>query len=199
MNSSEPPQLPVGTRRVLHCLSLFLIPALTPTVVQSLPRSRPTAVPLLVPRQPDSPPYLPIVGAPALRFQRPVPPPDLVTHPVAAAPPIPKLTPTEVAVAQNNAEAAAIAAAEPSVPAPKDASAEAKPAAPSPEPKRVIRPILPDDTRAPIRAEDFLPYFQIPGAAKGPGEVSVIMPANVSNAPAPVLPPSSATYTQSPR
>lgn len=196
MNPSEPPHLPAGTRRALRCLSLFLIPALGPSVVQSLPRSRPSAVPLVGPRQPDSPPYLPIVGAPALRFQRPTPPPDLVTHPVAAAPPIPKLTPTEVAVAQSNAEAAATMA-DPGEPPPP--ATENKPAAPSPEPKRVVRPIIPDDMRAPVRAEDFLPYFQIPGAARRPGEVNVIMPATITNAPATPLPPSSATYTQSPR
>jgi hypothetical protein len=148
-------------------------------------------------RHPDSPPYLPIIGAPALRFQHPAPPPDLVTHPVAAAPPIPKLSPTEVAVAQNNAEAVAVPAPDPDAPTPD--APPAQPIVPSPEPKRAIRPILPDDTRAPIRAEDFLPYFQIPGAARGPGEVSVILPAAISNAPAPSLPPSSATYTQSPR
>ena len=42
--------------------------------------------------------------------------------------------------------------------------------------------ILPDDTRPRVRAEDFLPYFRIPG---------VPVPAQ--------LPPSSATYTQTPR
>ena len=49
-------------------------------------------------------------------------------------------------------------------------------------------PILPDDLRQPTRPEDFLPYFQLPGPGVNPG-----VPA-----PAP-LPPSSATYTQTPR
>ena len=53
---------------------------------------------------------------------------------------------------------------------PKPAPAVAQPSKPAPA------AILPDDTRPVIRAEDFLPYFQVPGA----------------------LPPSSATYTQSP-
>jgi hypothetical protein len=47
---------------------------------------------------------------------------------------------------------------------------------------------LPDDLRQPTRPEDFLPYFQLPGPGVNPG-----VPA-----PAP-LPPSSATYTQTPR
>jgi hypothetical protein len=60
--------------------------------------------------------------------------------------------------------------------------------------------ILPDDTRPAVRPEDFLPFFQVPGAAKSAGEVNVIMPANaLTTPPAAPLPRSSATYTQSPK
>jgi hypothetical protein len=58
---------------------------------------------------------------------------------------------------------------------------------------------LPDDTRPTIRPEDFLPYFQIPGSARHPADVTLLVPVP-SAAPAPAsLTPSSATYTQSPK
>ncbi|MBM3855722.1 MAG: hypothetical protein FJ399_21640 [Verrucomicrobia bacterium] len=181
----------------MHWLSLLLVPALTPHAVHSLPRARLPAGPLAIPRSPESPPYLAVTGAPPLRFQRPIPPPDLVTRPVAGAPPIPQLSPTEVAVAQNNVVAAA-PVVEPPRPPLSPPPAESKPPAAAPPERSTVRPIIPDDTRAPVRTEDFLPYFRLPGA-KAPGEPGVIVPAQIS-APAPAaIPPSSATYTQSPR
>jgi hypothetical protein len=53
-------------------------------------------------------------------------------------------------------------------------------------------PILQDTVRPQVQAEDFLPFFLIPGAAKTVG----------SAPPAPQpgqLPPSSATYTETPK
>jgi hypothetical protein len=74
----------------------------------------------------------------------------------------------------------------------------AAPTAPTPEPSPVAAPdkpapaILPDDTKPQVHAEDFLPYFQFPGAHANPNDVTV--------APAPPVPglqpPSSATYRQ---
>ncbi len=193
--------MPVGIRRVLNCLSLLIIPALAPTAAHSLPRSRPTAEPALGPRAPRSLPYLTVIGAPTLRFQRPTPPPDLVTRPTPAAPPIPKLTPTEIVVAQNNIAAAhsTVEPLAPPVPSPETIAntspdAPDAPAAPPEKPS-----ILPDETRRPIRPEDFLPYFQIPGAANAPAGSNVMGPAPVPTGSNSSLPPSSATYTQTPK
>jgi hypothetical protein len=75
---------------------------------------------------------------------------------------------------------------------PKETPPPAKPAGP--------RSILPDDTRPSVKPEDFLPFFQIPGTAKAPGEASLIIPASALVAPtASPIPPSSATYTQTPK
>ena len=144
-------------------------------------------------------PYLAFVGALPLRFQQATPPPDPIARPAAAAPPIPPLTPTESTVALANA--AATLSAKTAVPALGATPApEPKPAAKDAPFKSAPRAILPDDTRPMVRPEDFLPYFQIPGTAKSVGEVNVIMPASVITAPAAApLPPSSATYTQSPK
>lgn len=196
MNHREPPHLPVGMRRALYCLSLLMLPAMSPGGAQALTRPRPT---------PDGPergvdrPYLPALGAVPLRFQEAAPPPDLVTRPAAAAPPTPALSPTETSVALANAAAAA----RPATPSPREpAPAATSPATVAPSnsaPAKTPPAILPDDASPSVKPEDFLPYFQLPGSAKTPGDVTVIVPAPRS-APAPAaIPPSSASYTQSPR
>lgn len=201
MNHREPPHLRVAVRRALHCLSLVLLPTLAPEGVHALPRSRPPGSgPDLRNAEPN--PYLPKLGAPALRFQEATPPPDLVVRPAAAAPPTPPLSPTETSVALANAAAAQSTVA-PTRPAPDPASAPAKPAAtetpaPASPPTKTPPPILPDAARPSVRPEDFLPYFQIPGAARNPSDVTIIAPAAINAPPPPAaLPPSSATYTQS--
>jgi hypothetical protein len=138
------------------------------------------------PAPPGSRPYLSAIGAPALRFGEAPPPPDL--RPAAGAPPTPK---DEVAAAP-----AEVIAHEAPIPA-ETPAATTVPQNVKPEPvKRAAPPILPDDTRSKVRAEDFLPYFQFPGSASSTGDVTVIVPgAPAANAPAP-LPPSSATYRQ---
>ncbi|MCX6953466.1 MAG: hypothetical protein NTV51_15055 [Verrucomicrobia bacterium] len=149
----------------------------------------------------DALPYLAFVGAPPLRFEKATVPPDVLTRPAAGAPPIPPLSPTESSVAQANASAAQSVAGGPlnpdrtaSADGKTDGKAASAPAKPAP------KPILPDDTRPALRPEDFLPYFQIPGTGKSSNEVNVIMPASALPAPAAApLPPSSATYTQSPK
>ena len=197
MNHREPPHLPAGTRRALHCLALLLLPAMAPEGVHALPRSRPSGG---SEGSVGPSPYLPAAGAPPLRFQEAAPPPDLLTRPSAAAPPTPTLTPTESSVALANAAAARSAAVTP----PETASISSTPS-PTPEksapknaPTKTPPPILPDNVRPTIRPEDFLPYFQIPGAAQNPGDVTLLVPAAKTPAtPSATLPPSSATYTQS--
>ncbi len=182
-------------------ISLLLVPALAPHLAPVL-----AYPPAVTEREADasgkaSLPYLTVVGAPALRFQESIPPPDLVTRPAAAAPPVPPLSPTEATVALANAAA---------VQPPRRATRESdeapvtdiKPdaAASPPPPKTVPKAILPDDTRPSVRPEDFLPYFQLPGSARSANEVNVIVPPSSLTAPAPApIAPSSATYTQTPK
>ncbi|MBA4137965.1 MAG: hypothetical protein C0518_11665 [Opitutus sp.] len=134
---------------------------------------------------PGSRPYLTSTGAPGLRFGEAPPPPDL--RPAAGAPPQPK----EEFFASADEQAAAETlhlAPDAAVPTP---APDIKPA-----PAKISPAILPDDTRSKVRAEDFLPFFQFPGSASHPGDVTVVVPAAPgAAAPAP-LPPSSATYRQ---
>lgn len=189
MNHSEPPHLPVGARRALRFFSLLLLPALTPKAALSIPRSR---------QMGDGPaPYLIVLGAPALRFERPTPPPDLVTRPAAAAPPIPALSPAESTVAQANLAAAnsAVTRIQHEVPT-QEPPAKSTPHPPA---KNAPAAILPDDTLPSVRPEDFLPFFQIPGSASSTRTPGIVVPASISSSPGIAPPPSSATYTQTPK
>lgn len=190
MNHREPPHLPAGVRRALHCLSLLLVPAMTLDEGHAGVRLRST-----LRLGPDSVPYLPVLGSPSIRVEEALPPPDLVTRPPASAPPVPALTPAETSVAVANADAA-----QSTPPAPERAVDEKPPQPPPPPaPTKTPDPILPDNLHPVTRPEDFLPYFQIPGTAKQPGDVTILAPA-AGSAPAPAsIPPSSATYTQTPR
>lgn len=177
----------MGARRALHCLSLLLLPALVPSSMPAVGRQRTSLGVAAGCQDGEQSPYLPLVGPPPLRFQDVSPPPELSAKPPAAAPPQPHLTQAESTVKMANS------AASNSIPAPKQPDANAKDAtAEGTEPPKVEPvTILPDTVRPQVQAEDFLPYFLIPGA-KSDGQV----PA----APQPgQLPPSSATYTQTPR
>jgi hypothetical protein len=177
MNHREPPQLPSGMRKALRCLSLLLVPALALDQGHAGTRLRSTI------RTGSEPaPYLPIVGSPALRFEEALPPPDLVTRPAAAAPPVAALSPAESSVAVANSDAAR------STVVPPDDTGTDKPVVPPPAPQtKTPAPILPDTLHPITRPEDFLPYFQIPSVTQ-------------SSVPGPApLPPSTATYTQTPR
>lgn len=198
MNHRQPSHLSAGARRALHGLSLLLLPALAPEGVQAGPQSGRTPGH----RAPEPPPtpYLAVVGAPPLRFAEPAPPPDLTTRPPAAAPPRPALTQTEEVVATENLAAAkSVAEAAPAAATP-DSITDTQTVVqdtPPPSPNKVPPAILPDDNRPPVRAEDFLPFFQIPGSSRRASDVMLVTPVpNGAPAPAP-LPPSSATYNQS--
>jgi hypothetical protein len=188
MNHREPPHLSMGARRALHCLSLLLLPALVPSSMPAVGRQRSTLGAAADCQDGEPSPYLPLVGPPPLRFQDVSPPPDLSAKPPAAAPPQPHLTQAESTVKMANS------AASNSVPATKPPEAHAADATPEsaepPKPEPVT--ILPDTVRPQVQAEDFLPYFLIPGNPAKPG-------GPVPAAPQPgQLPPSSATYTQTP-
>lgn len=207
MNHRVTPPLKGGISRALRCLSLLLLPALAPNAGHSLPRARPLAD--ADRRRSEDPPYLCRYGAPPLRFESPTPPPETFTQPAAAAPPIPALSVAESTVAQANAAAAQSTSTtlNPQFPSPesplaadKSASGAKLPSTATPLPsKPAPTAILPDDTRSVVRPEDFLPFFQIPGAGSGRGELKVIVPISATQSPGTAIPPSSATYTQTPR
>jgi hypothetical protein len=142
---------------------------------------------------PTLPTYLAVVGAPALRFEEAPTPPDVLPGRSAVA--SSQHAQSSVAI-ENSAAAQSITAA---VTEPEPPPVETRPAK---DPSVKTPPaILPDDARPTIRPEDFLPFFQIPGSATKPGDVTLLMPASTMTPPAQSapIPSSSATYTQSPK
>lgn len=178
----------------MHYVALLLLPVLDATNTHATGRVR--GLGRIGPSAPEgSTPYLLALGPPPMRFQEYTPPPDLSAHLPAGAPPIPS------GVSPNNpASADVILPIAETPPAPPSAAMKPEARDGAGRPKRATpSAIIPDDTRAPVRPEDFLPFFQIPGTAKGPAEVSVIVPVS-GTAPQPApAPSSSATYTQTPR
>jgi hypothetical protein len=196
MNHRVTPSPKGGISRTLRYFSLLLLPALAPKVAHSLPRARP--LPDTERRRTNDTPYLQAFGALPLRFAQPIPPPEALTQPAAAAPPNPAQSLTETAVAQANA-AAAQSNVPTHLPIPAPVPADSTPPTKTSPDLPGPTPILPDDTRPAPRNEDALPYFVVPGSGRGPGQVNVIVPAPITQSPGPAIPPSSATYTQSPR
>lgn len=197
MNHREPPLSPADTHGKRLGLLLGLLLALASTGSHAQTRSFSISV---VMRQSEGTPYLLATGAPPLRFQEAAPP----LHPAPSAPapaPTPAATPTPDATTPVPTEETAPAitvTTDPATPAPSASNPPANPET-STAPAKTPAPILPDDARPPIRAEDFLPYFQIPGSAKTPADVTLLVPVPKAP-PAPgTLAPSSATYTQSPK
>jgi hypothetical protein len=193
VNQHKPPPCSGGLRQTLHCLAMLFLSGLVPESTLAESRQR---LGIRAPgdwRTSKGEPYLAVIGAPGLRFREPEPEPAL--PPVAVGPPVPGLNAAEAAVAVANVSALRVPATEeagpvrvtapPHEPAPKETAKSVPPA------------ILPDDTRPRVRAEDFLPFFQIPGTIQT-GEAPVVPGARGAPGPAP-LPPSAATYTQSPR
>ena len=182
----------------MHCL-LLLLPAWAPEKAQALPRTRHAGSgPQL--RNAGAVPYMPKIGTLPLRFQAPAPAPDLSVRPAAASATTTELAPAESTVAAANAAAAQSTAApdEPAsaLTAPQGSATEKASSGTNKSPP----PILPDHAKPAVRPEDFLPYFQIPGSAAHPSDVTLFVPATPSQPAAPgTLPPSSATYTQTPR
>lgn len=135
-------------------------------------------------------PYLPVIGASPLRFRPPPVPPPPVSRPTAGGPPLPS--------------AAAGAPPSPDVIPPADKPQASHPDASAPDtatvpavtPKPTPPPILPDDTRARVQPEDFLPFFQFPAGQSG--DVQVITPIPATPTTPDRAPPSSATYRQRP-
>jgi hypothetical protein len=167
------------------CLVLPLLSALAPTQADALPQ---TAVSGWDTANGQRMGYLPVLGAPPLRFESPPPRPE----PAAPAVTLPNTPPSATENPAPPTMPVTPPAAEPSAAEPADTSPTATPAKQPPA-------MIPDDARPTIRAEDFLPYFQIPGSAQQPSDVTLLVPA-ARSAPTPAaIPPSSATYTQTPK
>lgn len=198
MNHREPPQLPAGVRRALHCL-LLALPALAPEKASALPRTRP---PGSGPHLTDlgAAPYLPQIGTLGLRFQDPPaplpePPPkvDRVAVPSVTAPPLAAVANANAAAVQSTGDPPSAATSPSTTPAPSDKTA-------APASVRTPPAILPDSVRPSVRPEDFLPYFQVPGSATRAADVNLFLPSAPAAPASPgTLPASSATYTQSPK
>ena len=167
-------------------MGLRLLLGLLPCMVVATPPLTPD------PRWPTgSRPYLAVLGASPLRIREALSPPEMSVHPPAGAPPQPLAeAPGSPDAIPPKAEAPTSAAMTPH-PIP---SGTENPQVPAPEEKPIkpAKSILPDDTRTKVRAEDFLPFFQPPGASSNPNDVTV-----APTPPAPgIQPPSSATYRQ---
>lgn len=194
MNHRETPHPSAAVRKALLCLAQLLFTAGTPYRVHAIPR---LPVITFTERVAEATPYLPFNGAPPLRFaQAPTPAKDhdapaatAVTSASAATPALPSNTNADPVPGSSSA-ALTEALADGSTASPKNGGT---PATKSPA------PILHDEMRPTVRAEDFLPFFQIPASARKPGDVTLIVPG-IPTPPAPgTLQPSSATYTQSPK
>jgi hypothetical protein len=182
----------MGARRAWHGLILLLLATLILTDAHGIPSLRLQVHSGTVPPPRDSRPYLSTVGPAPLRFAA-------IPEPPQPAPPGPVSTPPAPAAAPAGEAAAiepALTPASPSQPGPAPATETPleSPAVPAKEPAR----ILIDDVRPAVRPEEFLPYFQVPGG-KQPGELTVIVPVPSPAPPSAPLPPSSATYTQTPK
>ncbi len=188
MNHREPLPAPGGVGRALQYTVLLLLSVLGATRAGSEVHF---ALESLTP-SPLS--YLAVVGALPLRFQEALPPPDLAAgHPTelslrSAVLPDHRDSASAKAVTVTASDSApptpSIATFRPR-PNPATSLTAQPPVAPPPPPS-----ILSDEMRPNTRPEDFLPYFQLPGASLPIGEVA-------AGAPAPgKLPASTANYTQ---
>ena len=198
MNYSEPPHPNTDARRALHGLSLLLLATLILNDARGVPSIRVLVQKEALPRKLRSSPYLSTVGPAPLRFAALPAPPD----PVAPAPIGAPLPTAAVASEETNAIgplATAATLSSPDTTESPDAATtlEAKPE-PNETPVKEPPRILLDDVRPAVRPEEFLPYFQIPGG-KQRGEVTIVVPVPHAAPAGASLPPSSATYTQTPK
>ena len=183
--------------KLTRCLSLALLPALASEARALTAPQRKTFVGAPAAAKSTvtdsaSTPYLTVLGSLPLRFARPHL--DMTDEPPAS--PVPKVEP---AVSEKPVE--------PKTPdAPPKPVSEEKPLEPVPVERAVIEPeppsapalpILPDDTKRELRAEDVLLYFRYPNssAPEGGSTTHVIVPAPASQPQSAPI-PSSATYQQ---
>jgi hypothetical protein len=192
------------TAKLSRCLSLALLPALAsevhavsqPQRKQNVRSAQPGSA-----SKAGSQPYLAALGPLPLRFARPGPEP--AEEP--PAPPEPKIVvvldagPTSDNKPEKSPDekAADVTTAPLGEALPRQPDHTAEPLSEFSEPSlQPPLPILPDDTKRELRAEDVLPFFIYPTAApvSGEGGVQVIVPLNNGQTQSNPLPPSSATY-----
>ena len=198
MNHREPPLSPADLSKALTCLLLVVLPVTATDNAFALTRIRPPGSgPEL--HNAGVIPYLSTVGAPPLRFRSP-PLPPAPAIPLDASPSILFQDPSEDATTFVKDETVQSDPSAPSHPVdgpPKEEppNSQAQPPSQNPDPQ----PILRDSLAPTIRPEDFLPFFQIPGSARESADVTVIAPVAPAAPAAPsTIPPSSATYRQTP-
>ncbi len=198
MNHREPPLSPAGLSKALNCLLLVLLPVAATDNAFALSRIRPLGSgPEL--HHAGGIPYLSTVGAPPLRFRSPPPIPAPSVPLESDLQPPPRDSSEDVTTLPNEG------------PAPSDSSVASSPAInpstgepansqPSfPGQVKEPQPIMRDSLTPTIRAEDFLPFFQIPGSGRASADVTLLVPVAPTAPAAPAsIPPSSATYRQTP-
>jgi hypothetical protein len=186
MNHREPRLASAAARKAFQCLTLLLLPTILPRGILAGARSRASVGGGADRLEAEPAPYLPNVGSPPLRFEE---------VQVAQEPP---LRHAETQLSSPGSQAAqapsAAGASESAKPSPETHDvAKDTPSAPAAAPSVPPPvPILPDTARPQVQAEDFLPYFMIPGSERGADS------APRASEPG-RLPPSSATYTQTPK
>jgi len=193
------------TAKLSRCLSLALLPALASearAAAVGQPQRKQNvraAQPGLVDKR-GAVPYLAALAPLPLRFARPGPEPT--DEP--PAPPEPKPVAAAIIPDPNDntrkpSEEKPEAITPPASPLPLQPDHPAEPVSEFSEPLlQPPLPILPDDTKRELRAEDVIPFFIYPTApASGEARVNVIVPLTTTSQPqSNSLPPSSATYQE---
>jgi len=198
MNHREPPLSPAGLSKALNCLLLVLLPVTAIDNANALTRIRPPGSgPEL--HNAGAIPYLSTIGAAPLHFRSPPLPPAPATPLHATPAPIVRDASEDatIMVKDETTPSNALASSNPAIGPTK----EERPASQDPIPgqSKGPQPILRDSLAPTIRAEDFLPFFQIPGSGRELGDVMLLGPVPPAAPAAPTsIPPSSATYRQTP-
>jgi len=195
MNHRVTPPGPAKGRRAWIYLSL-LLPSLASEVAQcpSPPADR-NDMPLSQSSSGPSRAYLRYIGPPQLRFQEALPPPDLSVRPPAGGPPkLRAVRPDGASTDASSFRLQAHAASAATLVARKEDVHPAPTLAPPPPPPPPA--ILPDDVAPKARPEDFLPYFQFPGAGSPSGDANAAGQAPQASETPRTIPPSSATYQE---
>jgi hypothetical protein len=196
MNQRVTASTSVSIPRAWAFLTLML-PALTLEVAQTTaPQAFGNGYPLPPPSADGSRPYLAFVGPPPLRFQEEIPPPETVSHPDtgAAAKPVAKTEAdtTRMPVLDVPMDPMQMVSASPGK---TDVGAVSKPSAKAAATTGTPS-VLPDDATPKVRPEDFLPFFQFPGAGTHGADAPAAPAAPPTPATPGTLPPSTATYQQ---
>lgn len=193
MNQREPTSVPQCTGPASPCLALLLVTLLSGA--RALAHPQPV---IQAPALPAERPYLVALGAPPLRFQDPPPPAELVHRPSKPGELSPPSSGSTPSLSEALAQPVPEVSSEMDAPLNDRGSSASLDADSSPSvPMRIPRPILPDEMRPQARAEDFLPFFEIPVTQSG--DVTLVVPVPRAPGAAPALPASSATYRQTAR